>query len=88
MVRRDRIWDGLGTYWDAVGVLLADALSFGLALLEGMLVLEFGAHGGGGAGVWCGLAMWSGAFYALEGAMALEKGDAVDKGGFGCSCRW
>ena len=28
------------TYWNAVGVLLANALSFGLALLEGVLVLE------------------------------------------------
>ncbi len=32
------------TYWDAVCILLTDSLSFGLALLEWMLVLELGAH--------------------------------------------
>lgn len=32
------------TYRDAVGVLLSDALGLGLALLEGMLVLELGSH--------------------------------------------
>ncbi len=32
------------TYWDTVGVLLTDSLSFCLALLEGMLVLELGTH--------------------------------------------
>lgn len=37
------------TYWNSVGVLLADALSFGLALLERVLVLKLGAHSGG----WC-----------------------------------
>ena len=34
------------THWDAVGVFLADALSFCLALLEGVLVLELGSHDG------------------------------------------
>lgn len=34
----------MNTYWDAVGVLLTDALGFGLALLEGVLVLELGSH--------------------------------------------
>ena len=33
------------THWNAVVVLLADALSLGLALLERVLVLELGAHG-------------------------------------------
>ena len=33
-------------YGNAVGVFLADAFSFCLALLEGMLVLELGSHGG------------------------------------------
>jgi hypothetical protein len=32
------------TYWDAVGVLLANAFGFCLALLKGMLVLELGTH--------------------------------------------
>jgi len=32
------------TYWDTVGILLTDPLSFLLALLERMLVLELGAH--------------------------------------------
>jgi hypothetical protein len=32
------------THRDAVGVLLPDALGLGLALLEGVLVLELGAH--------------------------------------------
>ena len=35
------------THRDAVGVLLPDALGLGLALLERVLVLELGAHGGG-----------------------------------------
>jgi hypothetical protein len=35
------------THWDAVGVLLPDALGLSLALLEGVLVLELGAHSGG-----------------------------------------
>lgn len=35
------------THRDAVGVLLPDALSLSLALLERVLVLELGAHGGG-----------------------------------------
>lgn len=43
------------TYWNSVGVLLADALSFGLSLLERVLVLELGAHSGGWwSGVFCG----------------------------------
>lgn len=33
-------------YWNAVSVLLADPLSFGLAFLKGMLVLKLGTHGG------------------------------------------
>ncbi len=33
------------TYGDAVGVLLANAFGFCLALLEGVLVLELGTHG-------------------------------------------
>ena len=37
------------TYRNAVSVLLTDALSFGLALLKGMLVLELGAHVDGGS---------------------------------------
>ena len=35
------------TYRDAIGVLLANAFRFCLALLEGMLVLELGTHGDG-----------------------------------------
>jgi hypothetical protein len=31
-------------YWNAVRVLLTDALGLGLALLEGVLVLELAAH--------------------------------------------
>lgn len=31
-------------YWDAVCVFLSDPLSFGLALLERMLILKFGTH--------------------------------------------
>jgi hypothetical protein len=31
-------------YWDAVGVLLADALCLCLTLLEGVLVLKLGSH--------------------------------------------
>jgi hypothetical protein len=37
----------LETYGNAVVVLLANALSLGLALLERMLVLELGTHVGG-----------------------------------------
>lgn len=33
------------TYRDAISVFLADTLSFRLALLEGVLVLELGPHG-------------------------------------------
>lgn len=36
------------TYRNAVVVLLADALSFGLTLLEGMLILKLGTHRGFG----------------------------------------
>ena len=35
---------GFDTYRNAVRVLLADALGLGLALLEGVLVLELGSH--------------------------------------------
>jgi len=38
------------TYWDAVVVLLANALRLGLALLEGVLVLELGSHFAGVVG--------------------------------------
>jgi hypothetical protein len=41
------------THRDAVGVLLPDALGLGLALLEGVLVLELGAHVGGWVVVVC-----------------------------------
>ena len=37
-----RYW--VKTYRDTVCVLLSDSLSFSLALLEGMLVLELGTH--------------------------------------------
>lgn len=33
------------TYRDAISILLADALSLSLALLERVLVLELGSHG-------------------------------------------
>jgi hypothetical protein len=39
--------DLLANDGNAVGVLLADALGLGLALLEGVLVLELGSHFGG-----------------------------------------
>jgi hypothetical protein len=42
------IWGGLA-YGDTISVFLSDAFSFCLALLEGVLVLEFGAHSGGGS---------------------------------------
>ncbi len=35
-----------GTYRNAIGVFLADALGLGLALLKGVLVLELAAHVG------------------------------------------
>jgi len=38
--------DLLADDWDAVGVLLADALRLCLALLKGVLVLELGTHSG------------------------------------------
>ena len=41
------------TYGNAVIVLLANALGFGFALLERVLVLELGSHIGGD-----GLVMW------------------------------
>lgn len=34
------------TYWDPVGVFLANTLGLSLTLLEGVLVLELGTHGG------------------------------------------
>lgn len=40
------------TYRDPVSVLAADPLCFGFALLKRMLVLELGAHGGGGLGLY------------------------------------
>lgn len=38
----------VATHRDTVGVLLPDALSLGLALLERVLVLELGTHVGDG----------------------------------------
>jgi hypothetical protein len=38
---------GQATYWDAIRILLADALGLGLALAEGVLVLELRSHVGG-----------------------------------------
>ena len=35
------------TYWNAVGILLANAFGFCLALLERVLVLELGTHSDG-----------------------------------------
>ena len=35
---------GIETYRNAIRILLADALGLGLALLERVLVFEFGAH--------------------------------------------
>jgi len=35
------------TYWNAVGIFLADSLSFCLALFELVLILELGTHVGG-----------------------------------------
>ena len=37
--------DGKSAYGDAISIFLADALGFGFALLEGVLVLELGPHG-------------------------------------------
>jgi len=42
----------LFTYRNTVGVLLTDALSLGLSLLEGMLVLELASHFDGVDNVW------------------------------------
>ncbi len=42
------------THWNAIGVFLADALSFCLALLEWVLVLELGSHDGGLVERWSG----------------------------------
>lgn len=42
--------DNSSTYGNAVGVLLSDAFGLGLALLEGVLVLELAAHGDGSKG--------------------------------------
>ena len=36
----------MSTYGNAVVVLLANALGFGLALLKRVLILELGTHGG------------------------------------------
>lgn len=64
---QDRVWFlavfGM-TYGNPVGVLLTDALSFGLALLEWVLVLELGAHVGD---VCCGGDVWL--------ASSLDRGD-------------
>lgn len=38
---------GTRTYGNAIRVLLTDALGLSFALLEGVLVLELGAHSGG-----------------------------------------
>ena len=41
----DELWKaGLMTYRNTVGILLSDTLSFSLALLERVLVLELGTH--------------------------------------------
>lgn len=41
------------SYWNAIGIFLTDTLSFCLALLERVLVLELGTHDGGLSGkVW------------------------------------
>jgi len=45
--------DLLADDWDSVGVLLTNSLSFGLALLEGVLILKLGPHGDG-----CTLVYW------------------------------
>ena len=42
--KRMRIVMEREAYWDPVCVFLSDALSFGFALLERMLVLELGTH--------------------------------------------
>jgi len=43
--RRDvRLLDLLADDGDSIGILLSDALCLGLALLEGVLVLELGSH--------------------------------------------
>ena len=33
------------TYWDPISIFLTDSLGLGLALLEGVLVLELRSHG-------------------------------------------
>ena len=40
------------THWNAIGVFLADALSFCLALLEWVLVLKLGSHDDGVGARW------------------------------------
>jgi len=46
----------VSAYGNPVSVFLPDALSFSLALLEGVLVLELGAHGDGWVfGFWRGV---------------------------------
>lgn len=44
---------GLVAYRDAIGVFLADAFSFCLALFERVLILELGAHRDGSGGRAC-----------------------------------
>ena len=55
------------TYWNAVVVLLTDALCLGLALLEGVLVLELGSHGGG-----CGVARVLGVRWVQTGQKGAD----------------
>jgi hypothetical protein len=45
-LNQNEVQAGSATHRNAVGVFLADALSFCLALLEGVLVLELGSHDG------------------------------------------
>jgi len=42
-----RLLDLLADDWNAIGILLANAFGFCLALFEGMLVLELGTHNDG-----------------------------------------
>ena len=59
------------TYWNAVCILLSDSLSFGLAFLELVLVLELGTHDDGLVwlefGIWCKSAVLYGFNNVLEG---------------------
>ena len=45
--RESSIRDGDDAYRDAIGVFLANTFALGLALLEGVLVLELGPHNDG-----------------------------------------